>query len=80
MTSSPFSITPSETGTCTMRNYLDAYLERLRVLGGTERTVDGRRSSLLSFFVWSEARGVLHPGDVTLAVLERYQRHLFHYC
>jgi integrase/recombinase XerD len=76
MTASPSSVSGSSG---TMRSHLDAYLERLRVLGGTERTVDGRRSCLLFFFAWSEARGALYPGDVTLPVLERYQRHLFHY-
>jgi integrase/recombinase XerD len=55
------------------------YLEWLAVRNYSPRTIEDRRKSLGYLAAWLAERGVTRPGEVTLAVLERYQRHLFHY-
>src|SRR5271166_3429141 len=46
------------------------------VLGETIRT---RRNHLEVFLRWCGERGLEDPHEITRPVLERYQRHLFHY-
>jgi integrase/recombinase XerD len=55
------------------------YLEWMRVRRYSERTVDTNRRHLEAFEAWCEARGIGGPEEVTKPILERYQRHLFHY-
>ena len=43
------------------------------------RTIQQRQRALRRFIVWAEARGLAKPSDITLPILERYQRHLYHY-
>ena len=38
-----------------------------------------RKTGLVIFIGWGEERGLCRPSEVTRAVLERYQRHLYHY-
>ncbi len=59
--------------------YAHEYLEWTRALGRSEQTVDTRARALKRFISWCDERGIEHPKDVTLAILERYQRFLFHY-
>jgi integrase/recombinase XerD len=47
--------------------------------GYSERTIENRRRNLGYLAQWLEERGVTRPGEVTRAMLERYQRHLYHY-
>lgn len=54
------------------------YLEALRVRNYSERTVEQRTLYLELFARWSAERGVEQPRQVTHAIAERYQRHLFH--
>lgn len=58
----------------TMAGYLDA-MAVLQMAYGTRR---GHNYALLRFAKWCEERGLSRPGDVTLEILERYQRHLFY--
>ena len=58
---------------------IGAFLEHQRVRGQADKTLTGRYYSLHQFARWCAARGIEHPKDVTLAVLERYQRHLFYH-
>ena len=56
-----------------------AYLEWMRIKNYSETTV-AAREKLLGYLVdWLELRGITRPVDVTRPVLERYQRHLYHY-
>ncbi|GAC1541226.1 MAG: hypothetical protein NVS3B12_28660 [Acidimicrobiales bacterium] len=55
------------------------HLAALGVRGLSENTVVYRAQVLSHLVVWLAERGVTHPGEVTKPVLERYQRHLFHY-
>ena len=43
------------------------------------KTVRQRRRSIRRFILWCEERGLTRPQDITLPILERYQRHLYHY-
>jgi integrase/recombinase XerD len=57
----------------------EAYLEALRVRNASPRTVENNEKSLRIFVEWCEARSLGRPTEVTKPILERYQRHLFHY-
>ena len=54
------------------------HLVWLEVRGYSERTVQTRRLHLSLFLHWCLDRGLESPSAVTLTILERYQRHLFH--
>ena len=43
-------------------------------------TVRARRRNLRHFAAWCSERGLTHPGELTLPVLERYRHTLFHSC
>ncbi len=62
-----------------LTRYMEAHFEALLVTGYSADTVRARRISIRRFIVWCEERGIAQPADVTRAVLERYQRHLFYY-
>ncbi len=47
--------------------------------GCTEATIVTRKQSLRIFILWCAERSIANPQDVTLPILERYQRYLFHY-
>jgi integrase/recombinase XerD len=47
--------------------------------GYSPRTIENRRGQLAALASWLEERGVTRPVEVTRPMLERYQRHLFHY-
>jgi integrase/recombinase XerD len=55
------------------------YLEALRVRNASPRTVENNERSLRLFVDWCEARSLTRPREVTKPILERYQRHLYHY-
>jgi integrase/recombinase XerD len=56
-----------------------AYLEALRVLNYSEKTVESRAHHLREFIKWTLERSLARPSEVTKPILERYQRHLYHY-
>ena len=58
---------------------LEAFLEHSRVRGFADGTVVNRRRYVRAFVLWCEERGITRAMEVTRPVLERYQRHLFHY-
>jgi len=59
--------------------YMEAHFEWMLVTGYSADSVRTRRTSLRRFILWCDERGVTRPADITKAVLERYQRHLFYY-
>jgi integrase/recombinase XerD len=59
--------------------WLARYLEALRVKNYSPRTVENRERYVLAFAAWCEARSVTRPEEVTKPMVDRYQRHLFHY-
>ena len=54
------------------------YCEHLELRGCSERTVRGAWRILGFYAAWCVERGIARPAEVTRAVVERYQRHLYH--
>jgi integrase/recombinase XerD len=57
----------------------DAFYEWMRVKGYSEQTVVHRADFLRTFMLWCVERGITRPNEATRPILERYQRHLYHY-
>lgn len=58
---------------------MHAYLGALRARNYAEDTIDGRERFLCQLLDWCGQRGLLRPTEITRPILERYQRHLYHY-
>ncbi len=61
-----------------MQAHVAAYLEHWRTMGYREAGVLVRQKALKRFLAWADERGIRSVTDVTLPILERYQRYLFH--
>lgn len=55
------------------------YLDWLLVRGYSAETKKLRDNALRTFIEWCDQRDIQKPQDVTKPILDRYQRHLFHY-
>ncbi len=55
------------------------YLEHLGVRGYRPQGMATAERYIRDFIGWADERGATHPSQVTRAVLERYQRWLYHY-
>ncbi len=64
----------------TLRQQLAAYLDTLAAQGRADSTLETYRCYLLPFIDWCEQRTVCYPAQVTLALLESWQRYLRAYC
>jgi integrase/recombinase XerD len=62
-----------------MHAYVAAYLEHWRTMGYREMGVRLRGKALKKFVQWADERGLRQVTEVTLPILERYQRFLYHY-
>jgi len=58
---------------------MERYLEWMRVKNYAGETVEARRFYIGVFVDWCESRSLIRPSEITKPILERYQRHLFHY-
>jgi integrase/recombinase XerD len=58
---------------------LDKYLQHLAVKGFTESTLRVRRVHMEMFLKWCRRSRTTAPTQVTRAIIESYQRYLFHY-
>jgi integrase/recombinase XerD len=58
---------------------LAEYMTALRVRDFSEHTIRNRHSHIQFFLAWCAERSLFEPTEITRPVLERYQRHLFHY-
>jgi integrase/recombinase XerD len=58
---------------------LREFLESGEARGIAEATTRLRDLSCRRFILWCEERGLSKPTEITLPILERYQRHLYHY-
>jgi len=61
------------------RGLVAAFLDRKRVAGYTEPTVENYERNLRMFVTWCEERNLLRPAEVTRPIIERYQRHLYYH-
>lgn len=59
--------------------YLAAFVDFSRATGATARTCETRGEVIGYFIAWCAERGIDKPQEVTRPILERYQRHLYHY-
>jgi integrase/recombinase XerD len=62
-----------------MMPYVAAFLEWSAVIGRSPQTIKSRGHALRRFVEWADERGLTQPAEITLPILERYQRHLYHY-
>jgi integrase/recombinase XerD len=62
-----------------LRATLAEHLQWLQVKNFSVTTLSTRAPTLLRFCRWCEERGLNKPDEVTREILERYQRHLFHF-
>lgn len=56
---------------------MDAYLQRLAVKHQSPRTIETRRFALVLFVKWCQERELATPQQITRAILESFQRHLW---
>ena len=61
------------------RVLMEQFLEWMRVRNYSAKTIANRVVFLNAFINWAEERSLSRPTDVTKAVVERYQRFLYHY-
>jgi integrase/recombinase XerD len=59
--------------------YMLRYLEYRSIRGATEQSLFGTERYLRDFIAWCEVRSLERPHEITKAILESYQRHLFYY-
>lgn len=63
----------------TQRHHAIAWLAHLEAQGYSPRSTEGYRERVLPFVTWCEERGLMYAPQVSLEVLESYQRHLRQY-
>lgn len=59
--------------------YRAAFLEWTVTIGLSEQTARIRHHALDRFIRWCDEHGIDRPQEVTRPILQRYQRHLYHY-
>lgn len=62
-----------------LTRYQAAFHEWEAVVGYSPRTIAAQRHALGRFIAWCDERGLDRPQDITRPILERYQRHVYHY-
>ena len=66
---------PSNALSCALRDFI----ESCGAMGLSTLTIRQRYRANARFIRWAEERGLNDPREITLPILERYQRHLYHY-
>jgi integrase/recombinase XerD len=61
-----------------MEAWIRRYLEAVMVAQFSAHTLRTRKSDLSVFYAWCEDRGVVSPREISQAILERFQKHLFY--
>ena len=62
-----------------MGSLIPQFIERSRVRGYAEATLETQEKYLRYFAAWLDTRGITRPQEVTRPMLERFQRYVFHY-
>lgn len=62
-----------------LTRYQAAFHEWEAVLAYSSRTIKTQRHAIGRFIAWADERGLSRPQDITRPILERYQRHVYHY-
>ena len=71
--------TPDPTQHNLLHAYQAEFLEWSLTTGLSEQTATIRQRALDTFIRWAHERSLARPQDITRPILQRYQRHLFHY-
>lgn len=61
------------------RALVERWIDQQLASGKSTTTMQTYRFELGWFSIWARERGILRPIEVTRPILERFQRHLFHY-
>jgi integrase/recombinase XerD len=76
----PARAAPADTSlTNPLRAYQSAFLDATGAAGLSPQTANLRRQALEYFIRWCDERGLTRPQDITRAIVQRYQQHLYHY-
>ena len=70
-------VIPGDDTTDGWRRAVEDHLTAMAVAGLSSTTIYGRRKTLTQFVVWMLDRGIVRPADVTVSILESFQRHLW---
>lgn len=62
-----------------LTRYQAAFHEWEAVVGYSPRTIAAQRHAIERFIAWADERSLTRPQDITRPILERYQRHVYHY-
>jgi integrase/recombinase XerD len=62
-----------------LTRYQSAFHEWEAVVAYSPRTVAAQKHAISRFIGWCDERGLSKPQDITRPILERYQRHVYHY-
>jgi integrase/recombinase XerD len=62
-----------------LNRYLASFLDWSAARALSDQTLETREQALRRFIAWCDERDLTQPQDVTLPILERYQRYLYHY-
>lgn len=63
----------------TLAVFADRYIEHMRAINRTEKSVRAAWHDLCLFLRWCHDRDLIHPHRITHPTLEQYQRYLFRY-
>ncbi len=55
------------------------FLEWMKIKNYSERTIENRKNYLIYFIRWCDERGLTQPKEITIPIVERYQRYLHYY-
>jgi integrase/recombinase XerD len=70
---------PAPTPANPLAGYQAAFHEWEAVTGYSPRTIHHQRHAITRFIAWADERGLTKPQEITRPILERYQRHVYHY-
>jgi integrase/recombinase XerD len=70
---------PGEGDPASLATYRARYMAWLAERNFSPETIEGRGRDLYAFIVWCAERGLNEPREITRPILERYQRHLYHW-
>lgn len=79
MNKQPPSLAAKSSQPITLRQQMIDYLDHLETINRSARTLESYQERLLPFVQWCELRGVMRAVQVTVSVLEGYQRYLVSY-
>jgi integrase/recombinase XerD len=70
---------PGEGDRDSLASWRARYMAWLAERNFSPETVESRGRDLYAFIVWCAERGLAEPREITRPILERYQRHLYHW-